>query len=119
MLVRFALTWIDLMIFDHLLERHERLAMRSVVNTYKTKSCMHSFKFRFEELADGDWRAYILFQPDYCGRPDDNHSTHRLGSGDEPYVCWTGPLRTLQEAKQVASVWCEKTERYIRYGKKF
>ncbi|TWU21306.1 hypothetical protein [Bythopirellula polymerisocia] len=93
--------------------------MRSVNDTYRTRSGSHLFRFRFQEQQNGDWIAYIASQPDYCGRPDDAHSTHRLSDSCGRYVCWTEPLQTLRKAKQVAATWCEKTEQYIRYGKKF
>jgi hypothetical protein len=93
--------------------------MRSVIDTYKTKSGEHQFSFRFQEQKSGEWIAYIASQPDYCGRPDDAHTTHRLSDSCGRYVCWNKPLQTFQEAKQVVATWCEKTEQYIRYGKKF
>ena len=107
------------MILDNPLSQHEKSTMRSIIDTYRTKSGAHQYTFRFQEQQNGIWTAYIASQPDYCGRPDDAHSTHRLSDSGGRYVCWTKPLRTLREAKLVATTWCEKTEQYIRYGKEF
>jgi hypothetical protein len=107
------------MIFDNLLGQHENSTMRSIIDTYRTESGAHKFTFRFQEQPDGSWTAYIASQPDYCGRPDDTHSTHRLSDSCGHYICWTKSLQSFREAKQIATTWCEKTEQYIRYGKKF
>ena len=86
---------------------------------YRTKDGLADYQFSFEEESDGTWRAYILDQPDYCGRPDDCHSTHRLTDGGRHYVCWTNPLYSEQEARRVAAAWADATQAYMRLGKRF
>lgn len=86
---------------------------------YRTTDGRADYYFSFEELSDGTWRAYIEGQPSYQGRSDGAHSTHRLTEGDRKYVCWTRELYSLEEAKQVAALWANKTQEYIRTGRSF
>ncbi|NTW99429.1 MAG: hypothetical protein HGB35_05790 [Geobacteraceae bacterium] len=86
---------------------------------YRTSDGLADYGFSFEKQADGIWRAYIDNQPSYQGRNTDAHSTHRLSDGARKYVCWTSPLRSLEEARQVAALWADKTQQYIRTGNSF
>lgn len=107
------------MLLDFLFGNRKGSPMRTGTDTYRTRSGLHRFTFEFQERSDGNWRVYITSQPDYCGRDDDAYSTHRLTDGGRRYVCWTGELRTIRDAKQVAQTWAEKTERYVRFGTPF
>jgi len=86
---------------------------------YRTKDGKADYTFNFERQHDGSWRAYIAGQPGYSGRDDSAHPTHRLSDGGRQYVCWTHPLRSLDEAKSIASLWADKTQDYIRTGQRF
>lgn len=88
---------------------------------YKTKA---GTKFRFGfELRDKDgeenYVIFILSQPSYGGRDGDLHITHRIHEGDDYLVCWVGPVPTLEDAKIVAALWSDFTERYITTGEPF
>lgn len=93
--------------------------MRGYKSYYRTSDNSADYGFSFEEQSDRTWRAYIDEQPSYRGRATDAHSTHRLSDGSRKYVCWTRPLRSLDEAKQVAALWADKTQQYIRTGSGF
>ena len=93
--------------------------MRRHKTYYRSNDGGADYEFSFEEQSNGSWRAYIVSQPPYEGRSTDAHSTHRLSAGGRQYVCWTQPLRTLAEAKQVAAAWADNTQKYIRTGKRF
>jgi hypothetical protein len=86
---------------------------------YRTSDGSADYLFSFELQSDGTWRAYIERQPSYQGRATDAHSTHRLSAGNRQFICWTHPLRSLEEAKQVAALWADKTQQYIRTGRAF
>jgi len=86
---------------------------------YRTKDGLADYQFSFEQESDGTWRAYILTDVDYRDRADDCHSTHRLTAGSRQYVCWTKPLHSEQEARQVAALWADATQQYIRCGARF
>jgi hypothetical protein len=86
---------------------------------YRTKDRQADYAFSFEEQPDGNWKAYIESQPDYRGRESDAHTTHRLSDGGRRYICWTTALGSLGQAKQVAALWADATQGYIRTGKKF
>jgi hypothetical protein len=85
---------------------------------YRTTDGSADYRFSFEERWNGRWRIYIDQQPSYRGRADDAHSTHRLSDGRQ-YVCWTKSIRSLEDAKRVAAIWADKTQRYIRTGSDF
>jgi hypothetical protein len=94
--------------------------MRIHRSLYRTTDGAADYGFSFEEQADGTWRAYITQQPGYSGRDTDGHTTHRYSDRNgRKYVCWTGPLRNLKEAKLVAAAWADHTQHFIRTGIKF
>lgn len=85
---------------------------------YRTNDGQDTFEFSVEKTG-GDLRIYIVRQPDYNGRARDCHTTHRLSDGRRKYICWAGRLRAWGDAEDVASLWSERTQRYIRTGKRF
>lgn len=88
-----------------------------ITDIYKTKL---GTKFRFGfEVRGSNYVAIILSQPSYGGRDPDLHKTHRIDEGGDYRVCWTGPMPTLDDAKIVASLWADFTERYILTGQPF
>lgn len=87
---------------------------------YRTKDARADYEFSFERQSDGTWRAYIESQPSYGFlRSSDAHTTHRLSDGGRQYVCWTHPLRSEAEAREVAALWADKTQEYISSGARF
>jgi len=86
---------------------------------YRTKDGLADYKFSFEQQRDGTWRVYIEDQPSYGIRDTGAHPTHRLSDGERKYICWTLPLPTEQAARQVAAMWADATQEYIRTGKRF
>ena len=91
-----------------------------VIDIYKTSDGTRTrYEFAFEKQSNGSWRAYIEDQPDYGSRAAGAHSTHRLSDGNRKYICWDSRINTLEEAKQVAAVWSDKTQEYIRTGRRF
>jgi hypothetical protein len=77
------------------------------------------YVFSFEQRPAGDWRAYIIDQPGYAGRPTDAAATHRLTdqADGRRYVCWTERLATLTDAMKVAEGWARRTHRYVATGR--
>lgn len=87
---------------------------------YRTRSeSLNFYRFSFEEQPDGRWWVYILDQPDYCGRDDSRYTTHRGCDGGRYYISPPAPLRTFEQAKAVAAMWAEATDRYILKGSRF
>jgi hypothetical protein len=84
---------------------------------YRTRDGGADYRFGFVERSDGTWRIYILDQPGYGHRSTGTYATHRLSDGGpHQYICWTGTIRSLADAKQVAAVWADRTQGYIRTG---
>lgn len=88
-------------------------------DTYRTRSGHSLFEFGFHRRDNGAWRIYVLSQPSYGCRASGLHATHRLRDDSGYYVCWQGRIANLREAKFVAQVWSELTERYIATGQSF
>ncbi len=86
---------------------------------YRTSDGKADYDFSFEQQREGDWLVFIEDQPSYQGRYRGCLPTHRLMLGDRYYVCWTTRLATLDEARQVAALWADKTQEYIRTGRRF
>ena len=76
-----------------------------------------TYEFDFKRLTDGSIRIDIIRQPDYRGRDSGCHATHRLNvDSGHPYICWTKPLSSVQEASKVAAGWAARTDVYIDTG---
>ncbi len=86
---------------------------------YRTKDGRADYGFELCTLSDGTERAYITSQPSYQGRDDSFHPTHRLSDSKGRYVCWNTPVRSREGMKQIASLWADCTQDYIRTGKRF
>lgn len=63
---------------------------------FKSGSGPSRFTYR---KRNGSWRAYFNGQP-----PSRSHVLH---DSDGYYVCWDSPLRTEQEARQIAKRWMD------------
>jgi hypothetical protein len=87
--------------------------------SYRTKDGRADYSFSYERQSDGTWRAYIVSQPSYGGRDEGAHPTHRLSDGCRKYVCWSAPIPSFEQAKQVSAIWADATQEYIRGGKRF
>jgi hypothetical protein len=88
-----------------------------IKNTYYTTLDRRAtFCFDFVQVAGGEWRIYIRQQPDYNGRADGTHQSHRLSDARGRYICWAPAPRSLDQAKGVARAWADATYEYIRTG---
>ena len=84
---------------------------------YRTSDGQADYEFSFEKTPNGDWQAYILSQPSYGRRSASPNETHTLTASDgRRYICWASPLHSVDEVKQVAALWSERTQRYITSG---
>lgn len=86
---------------------------------YRTKDGLADYGFAFSRMSAGFYRVYIVSQPSYGFRDTSVHATHRLTDGDRRYICWTGVLRTEEQARAVAAAWADRTQEYIVSGKSF
>lgn len=86
---------------------------------YRTKDGRTDYGFSFEPLSTGNYRIYIVMQPDYGSRDERSEFTHRRRDGDRRYVCWEGSLTSETDARKVAALWAECTEKYIHTGEGF
>lgn len=77
--------------------------------------------FVFWDRGIRGWRIYIISQIDYHGRDCSSHAAHWLFDPEDsyPYICWDGYIKTLEQAKSVASLWAECTAEYVRSYKSF
>ena len=99
--------------------RGRRATSMGTRSYYRSRDSLADYQFEFHQMPDGTYRIYIVKQPSYCGRNQSAHATHRLSDGGRHYICWEGKLYSLHEAKKVAAVWADKTQRYIKYGAGF
>ena len=88
---------------------------------YRTQDGRADYGFSFERQSNGSWRAYITSQPSYGSLDTSSTATHRLtdDSSEQKYVCWDRALRSEAEAQEVAALWADKTQEYIRTGRRF
>lgn len=79
-----------------------------------------TFVFNYKKLQrSGTWRAYIEKSPDWNGRSQDGHSTHRHFDGTKGYVCWNSPVESLTDMQNISKVWADCIVKYIRTGETF
>lgn len=87
---------------------------------YTTRDCRYDFEFELRPVGR-EVRVYILFHPDYGGRQDDPHSTHRLHDSYGEYVCVRNDLTptNVPDALSWLVYWAEETGKYIDTGRAF
>jgi hypothetical protein len=87
---------------------------------YRTKDGLADYEFDFHHTWwSGEYRIYIDSQPSYGSRDTSLHATHRLVDGDRYYICWTTPISSEADARQVSALWADKTQEYIKTGRRF
>jgi hypothetical protein len=85
--------------------------------TYRTRDGEADYEFSLEEQGGRVWRAYIVSQPSYQSRDRSLQATHRLiDEQGRYYVCWSTPVRELDDLKRIAALWSDRTQRYIKDG---
>ncbi len=120
--------------------------MRYEHNYYITTDREYDFEFLFVDLGATGWRAYIISDINYqevsSSRSDSCGVVHHLPENDEQmknlvydcvesikgrtvrrgtlwYICWSTPVRTLEDMREVAKSWSEITAKYIKKGGDF
>jgi len=89
-------------------------------NWYRTQDGLADYKFDFHQnWWSGNYTIYIDRQPSYGGRDTSLHATHRLVDGGRYYVCWTDPITNAEDARQIAAMWADRTQQYIKTGQRF
>lgn len=86
---------------------------------YRTQDGSRDYAFRFHQTQDGSFRIYILDGPVYGTRDQDSHSTHRLHDSEGAFICWSSRIDSHEDAKRIAALWAESTEKYRKTGKRF
>ena len=99
--------------------RNIRAGDQNVVSYYRTQDGKADYRFSFEEIDHNQWRVYILEQPSYGSRSSGSLETHRLRDGKRTSICVTKTITSLHEARRLASLWADCTQKYIRQGSKF
>ena len=87
---------------------------------YRTVDGHADYEFELVRLARGGWRVYVLTAPNYGARDSGAVVTHRLRDvGGRTYICWSGELRSLNDALRIAARWADATQAYVAYGVRF
>lgn len=81
---------------------------------YRTQDGLADYGFSIEFQSDVGWRVYIIFQP-YQGHGDSLKLPYQSIDRDgRPYVNWSAKIDSLGDARTVAALWAELTQRYHR-----
>ena len=71
-----------------------------------------------DRINDGQhgWRIYIISPIDFKDKSSSYFETHRLHDSGEtyPYICWTNEIKTIKQAKAIASLWADCIALYIK-----
>lgn len=116
--------------FSRLIKRMgiRRLEDGSLVEMYHSNdqhgtgnnSYLFSYKFKRSSGGEVGWYSYILKMPDFNGRDDSTHRTHRVKDVDGSYyISWNGPVHTLKDMQAISHIWADKLQEYIETGKPF
>ena len=93
---------------------HPSLASKTGVIYYRTRDGKADYGFSIERKPNGSYLAYIVSTPEGArGAP------HVLSDRRGRYVCWSGPLRSVEETRAVAAMWADNMQEYIKTGRRF
>lgn len=83
-------------------------------------SYLFLYKVKCFQPGELGWYAYILKTPDFIGRDDSTHMTHKVKDVDGSYyISWNGPVRALKDMQTISHIWADKLQEYIETGKPF
>lgn len=83
------------------------------VMDYRTRNGLADYGFSLEFQPDAGWRVYIAFQPS-CHNDAENLQLpyQSIDRDGRCYVNWPSRLDSLGDAKTVAALWAELTQRH-------
>jgi hypothetical protein len=85
------------------------------VMDYQTQNGLADYGFSIEFQPGKGWRVYIVFDPFSKGQDDSPQFPYQsLDSDGRRYVDWPSTLENLGDARTVAGLWAEMTQRYQR-----
>jgi hypothetical protein len=85
------------------------------VMDYWTQDGHANYGFSIEFQPDKGWRVYIVFRPLYQDKSNSSKLPHQTtDDSGRSYVNWPARIDSLGDAKTVAALWAENTERYTR-----
>ena len=86
---------------------------------YRSSNGRTDYKFRIQRMGNGSYRVYVLDHPSYGSRDTNDLVTHMLHDSRGPYVCFTGHIENVEQARNLAATSADKTEQYILHGQRF
>lgn len=92
--------------------------MQTELYTYFARYGLQTQQYRFSicKIAS-NYRVYLEKIPDYKGRNRNLQIVHcYMDIQNRPYLCWTEPIRSVEDAKKIARVWADRTQMYICTG---
>ena len=90
----------------------------SATAKYRPRNGIGDYLFRFEEIAPGYFKVYVLQQPSH-GEQNLGAIPHLLSDANGLYICWTVPITSYEDAKEIAARWAEAVEEFRETGKGF
>src|SRR5918997_643923 len=82
------------------------------VMDYQTRDGLTDYGFSIEFRSDIGWRVYIVFQPQGDNGMDLPYQS--IDDNGRPYVDWRAKLDSLGDARAVAALWAELSQRHQR-----
>jgi hypothetical protein len=86
---------------------------------YRSSNGRSDYQFHVQRMGDGSYRVYVLDHPSYGSRDTNDLTTHLLRDGQGSYICYTGRIENVEQARNLAATWADKTEGYILHGTRF
>jgi hypothetical protein len=84
-----------------------------VVMDYRTQDGLVDYGFSIEFQPDPGWRIYIVFRSCHQSLEEDTQSPYQaVDRHGRHYVNWSARLDSLGDARTVAALWAEITQRY-------
>lgn len=90
-----------------------------IVMDYQTRDGLTYYGFSIDFESARGWRVYIIFQPACHGNDDSLELPYQARDDTgRRYVDWSEKIDNLGDAKAVAGLWAELTQRYQRTQEK-
>ena len=75
----------------------------------------HLYSFRIRFVA-GQYRCYVVKQPEYRGRDLSHYMPHCWEEQNARYICWTGEIKKIPQAKTLCRMFANATQQFIDTG---